>query len=71
MEPHTPLQHEDDILETAARDANIDAELLRNILHLVKYKYPSLEVWGAKTRLEKDIEELIAKAARQAEQAAP
>lgn len=59
------------LLEEAAGEAEIDIDLLRQVLYLTREKYPSLDVWGAKKRLEEEFDVLIRKAVQQAEQAAP
>ena len=46
-------------------------ELLQAILDLTKTKWPSLEVYGAKRGLERDIEDTLSKAVNQVEKAAP
>jgi len=60
-----------DFLETAALEADVPAELLHAILHLTKNKWSSLEIYGAKTGLERDLEQTLILAAKQVEQAAP
>ncbi|WP_199051915.1 DNA phosphorothioation system sulfurtransferase DndC [Aquitalea sp. ASV15] len=61
----------EDFLEKAALEADVPYELLQAILGLTKNKWPSLEVHGAKTGLERDIEKALLLAAKQVEQAAP
>lgn len=57
------------ILERAAVDHGINPDLLRSIFQAVRYRAPKIDAWGAKPQLDREIEELIIKAARQAEQA--
>lgn len=63
--------YKEDILETAAAEADVPYELLQAILDLTKTKWPSLEVYGAKRGLERDIEDTLSKAVNQVEKAAP
>lgn len=62
---------EDDLLEQAALEAGIDPDLLRQALDIRRTGFPSLDKWGAKIQFERAIGDLLAKAARQAEQTAP
>ena len=64
-------QYKEDILETAAAEADVPYELLQAILNLTKKKWPSLEIYGAKRGLERDIEATLQKAAKEVESAAP
>lgn len=63
--------YKEDILEIAAAEADVPCELLQAILNLTKNKWKSLEVYGAKRGLERDIDTTLQLAARQMEQAAP
>jgi len=55
------------ILESLIGEYELNPELVYNLLSLVNQKYPSLEVWGTKNALRREIEEAIEKAARQEE----
>lgn len=61
--------HEDDLLEKAALEAEINPELLRSLIQLRQHDFSSLDKWGAKKAFENAIGELVRKAAAQAEQA--
>jgi DNA sulfur modification protein DndC len=58
---------EDDLLEQAALEQDINPELVRQLLDIRHLDFPSLDKWGAKTDFEKAVGELVEKAARQAE----
>ena len=62
-------QHEDDLLEQAALDAELNPELLRSLIELRQRDFPSLDKWGSKSAFEAAIGDLVRKAAAQAEQA--
>lgn len=62
-------KHEDDLLEKAALDADLNPELLRRLIELRQRDFASLDKWGAKGEFERAIGELVRKAATQAEQA--
>jgi DNA sulfur modification protein DndC len=59
----------ENFLETAALEADVPYELLQAILGLTRNKWASLDVHGAKTGLERDIEKALSLAAKQVEQA--
>jgi DNA sulfur modification protein DndC len=59
---------EDEMLEEAARDNDINADLLRELLDIRRCNFPSLDKWGAKKKFEMAVGNLVKKAARQAEQ---
>lgn len=61
--------HEDDLLEQAALEAELNPELLRSLIQLHQRDFSSLDKWGAKTAFEGAIGDLVRKAAAQAEQA--
>lgn len=61
---------ENAILERAAVDNSINPDLLRSVFQAVRYRAPKIDAWGAKPQLDRELEELIFKAAKQAEQAA-
>jgi DNA sulfur modification protein DndC len=65
------LAEEDRLLEQLAEEFEIHPDLPFELLHLVRKKYPSLDLYGAKTGLERDIVALIEKAIAQAEAADP
>ena len=70
--PNTPRDNanlEDDLLEAAALDAGVNAELMRQLLDIRRRKYPTLEKYGAKGGFERAIGDLIRQAAQQAENA--
>ena len=69
MDPITLPQREQEILEELLAEYEIQPELVYHLLSLVKHKYPSLEVWGAKTGLERDVAEAITKVVELDEQA--
>jgi DNA sulfur modification protein DndC len=60
-----------DILGQAAVAQSIPRDLLQKVLNTVRYHAPTLDTWGAKPQLDRELEELITKAAkaRQTEQA--
>lgn len=60
-----------DFLEEAALVADVPVDLLRAVLNLTKNKWSSLEIYGAKTGLERDLEKTLILAAKQVEQTAP
>jgi DNA sulfur modification protein DndC len=60
-----------DLLESAALTADVPVDLLKAILNLTKNKWSSLEIYGAKTGLQRDLETALMLAARQVEQVAP
>jgi hypothetical protein len=60
---------QESFLELAALAADVPIELLQAILGLTRNKWPALDVHGAKTGLERDIEKALALAAKQVEQA--
>jgi len=63
-----PLR-EQEILEELLAEYEISPELVKHLLYLVHDKYPSLEIWGAKAGLERDVAEAIAKVVELDEQA--
>lgn len=65
------VTHRETILETAALEADVPYELLQALLNLPKTKWTSLDVYGAKTGLERDVERALLLAANQVERAAP
>lgn len=67
----TGLAEEDLLLEQLAESYEIHPDLPFELLHLVRNKYPSLDLYGAKTGLEREIVALIEKAVAQAEATAP
>ena len=62
---------EDSLIEAASGEADASPELLKSILHLVRQRHSELDTWGAKPRLEREIEDMLIKAARQIEDVAP
>ncbi|MDY6831709.1 MAG: DNA phosphorothioation system sulfurtransferase DndC [Thermodesulfobacteriota bacterium] len=60
---------EDELVEQAALENDIDPDLLRKLLDIRRRDYPSLDKWGAKSAFEKSVGNLVEKAARQVEQA--
>ena len=52
---------EQEILEELWAEYEIPPKLVKHLLYLVNDKYPSLEVWGAKAGLERDVAEAIEK----------
>ncbi len=62
---------EDSLIETASGEADASPELLKSILHLVRQRHSELDTWGTKPRLEREIEDMLIKAARQIEDVAP
>lgn len=69
MEQVTLPHREQEILEELLAEYEIPPELVKHLLYLVNDKYPSLEVWGAKAALERDVAEAIAKVVELDEQA--
>lgn len=67
--PQAPSD-EDSLIEAAAGEVDASPELLKSILGLVRQRHAELDTWGAKPRLEREIEEMLIKAARQLEDAA-
>lgn len=67
---HNSPRPEDDLLEQAAIEADLNPDLVRQLLDLRRRDYPSLDKWGAKGRFERAIGDLIKKASQQAEQTA-
>ncbi|HYE36011.1 DNA phosphorothioation system sulfurtransferase DndC [Methylocaldum sp.] len=67
----TGLADEDRLLEQLAEEFEVHPDLPFELLHLVRKKYPSLDVYGAKPSLERDIVDLIEKAVAQIEAADP
>ena len=59
---------EDELLEEAARDNDINPDLLRELLDIRRRDFPSLDKWGAKKKFETAVGDLVKKAVRQAEQ---
>lgn len=55
------------LLEQAALRHDIPPELVQALVDLRRRKWPSLDKWGAKTGLERDVGALIEKATKQAE----
>lgn len=62
---------EDAVLEQLAESHEVHPDLPAELLRLVRIKYPSLDIHGAKTGLERDIISLIDRATAQAEAADP
>ena len=62
---------EDALLEQLAKNRKIHPTLPFELLHLVRDKYPMLDLHGAKTSLERDVISLIEKAVAQADAADP
>ncbi|MEN9373664.1 MAG: hypothetical protein RIR79_1216 [Pseudomonadota bacterium] len=62
-------KQENDLLEQAALEAEVNPDLLRNLMELRQRDYPSLDKWGAKSAFERAIGELVRKAAIQEEEA--
>lgn len=60
---------EDDLLEQAAIESDLDLDLVRQLLDIRRRDFPDLAKWGAKGGFERAIGDLIKKAAQQAEQA--
>lgn len=58
---------EDELLEQAALEQGIDAELVRQLLEIRRHDFPNLDIWGAKVGLENAVGDFLEKAARQAE----
>ncbi|MFZ3141969.1 DNA phosphorothioation system sulfurtransferase DndC [Polaromonas sp.] len=69
QEDNSLHKHEDDLLEQAALDAELNPELLRSLIDLRQRDFPSLDKWGSKSAFEEAIGKLVRKAAAQAEQA--
>jgi hypothetical protein len=69
--PNAGSAGEDALLEQLAESYEVHPDLPAELLRLVRVKYPSLDVYGAKTSLERDIMSLIDKATVQAEAADP
>ena len=61
---------EDELMEQAALENDINPDLLRQLLDIRRREYPSLDKWGAKINFEKSVGNLVEKAARQVEQTA-
>ena len=59
---------EEELLEQAALENDVNPDLLRELLDIRRRDYPTLDKWGAKTNFEKSVGNLVEKAARQAEQ---
>jgi DNA sulfur modification protein DndC len=59
---------EDTLLEEAALENDVNPDLLRELLDIRRRDFPSLDKWGAKTKFENAVGDLVKKAARQAEQ---
>ena len=59
------------LLEQAAMEQGINPEILKSVLQTVRYRAPKIDAWGAKPQLDRELEQLITKAAKQAEQATP
>lgn len=59
------------LLEQAAMEQGINPEILKSILQTVRYRAPKIDAWGAKPALDRELEDLIAKAAKQAEHITP
>lgn len=57
------------ILEQAAMEQGINPEMLKSVLQTVRYRASKIDAWGAKPQLDRELEDLITKAAKQAEQA--
>ncbi len=57
------------ILEQAAMEQGINPEILKSVLQTVRYRASKIDAWGAKPQLDRELEDLITKAAKQAEQA--
>lgn len=60
---------EDDLLEQAAAESDVNPDLIRQLLDIRRRDFPALDKWGAKSGLERAIGNLIKKAAQQAEHA--
>lgn len=57
------------ILEQAAMEQGINPEILKSVLQTVRYRASKIDAWGAKPQLDRELEDLITKAAKQTEQA--
>jgi hypothetical protein len=69
QQDNSQSKYEDDLLEKAALDADLNPELLRRLIELRQRDFATLDKWGAKGEFERAIGELVRKAATQAEQA--
>ena len=69
QQDNSQSNHQDDLLEKAALDADLNPELLRRLIELRQRDFASLDKWGAKGEFERAIGELVRKAATQADQA--
>lgn len=59
---------EDELLEQAAIESDLNPELMRQLLDIRRRDFPSLDKWGAKSGLERAIGDLVKKAVQQVEQ---
>lgn len=55
-----------DIIEALSQEYEVQPELVEELLFLANEKHPTLDAYGAKAGLERDVRELIEKAAEQA-----
>lgn len=68
-EPNRLNNLEDDLLGRAAIEADLDPDLIRQVLDIRRRDYPDLAKWGAKAGFERAVGELVKKAAQQVEKA--
>ena len=71
LENAIPLDKERHLLEEMCESYGLQPELVEALLNLVSFKYPTLDAWGTKASLEREIGELIEKAVEQARNAKP
>ncbi|SBT05842.1 putative sulfurtransferase DndC [Candidatus Propionivibrio aalborgensis] len=66
--PQETTHPEDELLEQAAVESGLNPDLMRELLEIRRRDFPSLDKWGAKSRFERAVGDLIKKAAQQVEQ---
>ncbi|MBI3095495.1 MAG: DNA phosphorothioation system sulfurtransferase DndC [Rhodocyclales bacterium] len=66
--PQETTHPEDELLEQAAVESGLNPDLIRELLEIRRRDFPSLDKWGAKSRFERAVGDLVKKAAQQAEQ---
>ncbi len=57
-------EDEQEIMDQLIQEFELPPSLIEKLLSLVTEKHPSLEVWGAKKALERDVAETIQNAAK-------
>lgn len=71
LENVIPLDKERHLIEKLCESYELQPELVEALLNLVSFKYPTLDAWGVKASLEREIGELIEKTVEQARSADP